>query len=520
GGNGTGGYPPRKNNFGGDKAAPKKSHPPGVKCYICGGQHYANEHKEKTQQLFAAHIIEEGEPSPEEDSPTGAAADEADEGEEPSDNEVAEEEGPEGSSENSDKYVLELYESYGEEDDDSDIVYIRAMNTRFNVPDLDEPMSVVEDDDVPPLEDADNSSHRGGTAGQEALPEGRRPRWHYHPEDGIVNNSDECRICKGYRAHFHQARDAEDATYEVAALREQWLEGERGNLLFRFEGENDGTLVVLIGGMEYHFSGAAKLHAETTMANGAPPSLDGARQDAIPLFNGYAEWRSYFAQGALPQPRLTSTPQEWKDWIEFYSKEFHGVPLEGGTVSLRDVRGPLLALRLNTNFEKGSNERRRTIFKYRLCLLVLFEGHVDNLMEDDVARHLAQCGVTLHQVDDIQPYARHWLSCCLDTCHGFLTDDERAVLSERLAIAASPDASTTLSLEGRAELEAIACEQGTEPPDAAPASRLFSSLDDEQMSLLADPPTVHNLVTASATSGFVPGGFAASRPQQQMYPST
>ncbi|KAH7917397.1 hypothetical protein BV22DRAFT_1135445 [Leucogyrophana mollusca] len=60
---------------------------------------------EKTQQLFAAHIIEEGEPSPEEDPPTGAADNEAEqaqppaESEEPSDNEVAEEEDPEGSSE-------------------------------------------------------------------------------------------------------------------------------------------------------------------------------------------------------------------------------------------------------------------------------------------------------------------------------------------------------------------------------------------------------------------------------------
>ncbi|KAH7919566.1 hypothetical protein BV22DRAFT_1133738 [Leucogyrophana mollusca] len=144
-----------------------KSHPPGVKCYICGGQHYANGHKEKTQQLFAVHIIEEGEPSPEEDLLTSAANDEAEqaqppaEGEEPSDNEVAEEGDPEGSSENSDEYVLELYESYREEDDDSDIIYIWAMNTRFDVPDLDEPMSVVKDDDVPPLEDADNSSQGG-----------------------------------------------------------------------------------------------------------------------------------------------------------------------------------------------------------------------------------------------------------------------------------------------------------------------------------------------------------------------
>ncbi|KAH7917332.1 hypothetical protein BV22DRAFT_1052507 [Leucogyrophana mollusca] len=208
----------------------------------------------------------------------------------------------------------------------------------------------------------------------------------------------------------------------------------------------------------------------------------------------------------------------------------------GGTVSLHDVRGHLLTLRLNPTFEKGTSERRHTIFQYRLCLLALvpglyreylamfawpiapmfepvrFEGHVDNLTEDDVARHLAQCRVTLHQVDDIQPYARHWLSCCLDTCHGFLMDDECAVLSERLAIAASPDASTTLSLKGRAELETIAHEQGTELPDTAPALRLFLSLDDEQMSLLADPPTVHNLVTASVTSGLVAGGFAANNP--------
>ncbi|KAH7918748.1 hypothetical protein BV22DRAFT_1134365 [Leucogyrophana mollusca] len=351
-----------------------------------------------------------------------------------------------------------------------------------------------------------------------------------------------------------------------------WLEGERGNLLFRFEGEKDGTLVVLVGG---------------------PPSLDGARQDAIPLFNNYAEWRSYFARAHNPRMRDIETiykikryvahaqqasprtwiqavvleewrtptwfakwredhppaapsgadarsnvpargihpKPEWKDWIEFYSKEFHGVPLEGGTVSLRDMRGHILTSRLNPSFEKGSNERRRTIFKYRLCLLAPVPG----LYREYLAMFAWPIAPTFEPVDDIQPYGRHWLSCCLDTCHGFLTDDECAALSERLVIAASPDTSTTLSLEGRAELEAIAREQGTEPPDAAPASRLFSSLDDEQMSLLADPPTVHNLVTASATSGFVAGGFAATNPlvdvdhemgrslsttEREMYPST
>ncbi|KAH7917029.1 hypothetical protein BV22DRAFT_1135765 [Leucogyrophana mollusca] len=64
-----------------------------------------------------------------------------------------------------------------------------------------------------------------------------------------------------------------------------WLDGEQGNQFFRFEGENDGTLVVPIGGMEYRFSGAARLRVETTMANRDPPSLDGTCQDAIPLFN-------------------------------------------------------------------------------------------------------------------------------------------------------------------------------------------------------------------------------------------
>ncbi|KAH7918193.1 hypothetical protein BV22DRAFT_1051900 [Leucogyrophana mollusca] len=49
-------------------------------------------------------------------------------------------------------------------------------------------------------------------------------------------------------------------------------------------------------------------------------------------------------------------------------------------------------------------------------------------------------------------------------------------------------------------------------PSRPAPSRLFSSLDDKQMSLLADPPTVHNLVTASATSGLVAGGFAANNP--------
>ncbi|KAH7919156.1 hypothetical protein BV22DRAFT_1134042 [Leucogyrophana mollusca] len=351
------------------------------------------------------------------------------------------------------------------------------------------------------------------------------------------------------------------------------------------------------------------------MANGAPPSLDGACQDTIPLFNTYAEWCGFFAracdprlhdveaifkikryvvhaqqasprtwiravvleewrtpnwcakwredhppaapsgatnrsnvpargihpkpvkkEGALPQPRLTSTPQEWKDWIEFYSKEFNGIPLEGGTVSLHDMRGHILMSRLNPTFKKGTSERRRTIFRYHLCLLALvpglyheylamftwpiaptfeptrFKGHIDNLTEDGVAQHLAQCRVSFHQVDDIQPYTQHWLLCCLDTCHGFLTDDKHAVLSERLAIAASLDACTTLSLKGHAELEMIAREQGTKLPDAAPTSRLFSSFDNKQMSLLADRPTVHNLVTASATSGLVAGGFAANNP--------
>ncbi|KAH7918038.1 hypothetical protein BV22DRAFT_1052009 [Leucogyrophana mollusca] len=84
-----------------------------------------------------------------------------------------------------------------------------------------------------------------------------------------------------------------------------------------------------------------------------------------------------------------------------------------------------------------------------------FEGHVNNLTEDDVAQH-----------------------------------------SKRLAIAASPDAYTTLSLEGCAELETIVHEQGTKLPDAAPTLRIFSPFDDETMSLLADPPTVRNLVMA------------------------
>ena len=94
-----------------------------------------------------------------------------------------------------------------------------------------------------------------------------------------------------------------------------WLEGERGNLIFRFEGENEGTLVVLIGGMEYRFSGDARVRAETTMANGAPPSLDGARQDAIPLFNSYAEWRSYFARAHNPRMRDIETIYKIKRYV-------------------------------------------------------------------------------------------------------------------------------------------------------------------------------------------------------------
>ncbi|KAH7918051.1 hypothetical protein BV22DRAFT_1051997 [Leucogyrophana mollusca] len=94
-----------------------------------------------------------------------------------------------------------------------------------------------------------------------------------------------------------------------------WLEGEWGNQFFHFKGKENGTLVVLIGGMEYRFSGAAKLRAETTMANGAPPSLDGARQDAIPLFNNYMEWRGFLAHARDPHLHDVETTYKIKRYI-------------------------------------------------------------------------------------------------------------------------------------------------------------------------------------------------------------
>ncbi|KAH7917884.1 hypothetical protein BV22DRAFT_1135034 [Leucogyrophana mollusca] len=300
GGNGTGGYPPRKSNFGGDKAAPKKSHPP--------------------------------------------------EGEEPSDNEVAEEEDPEGSSENPDEYVLEPYESYREEDDDSNIVYIRAMNTRSDVPDLNEPMSVVKDNNVPLLEDVDNSSHRGGTAGQEALP-------------------------IGYRAHLHQARDAEDTTYEVAVTEKidhermiymnAWDTYEASSigpeseeyraLLTRLSRANNRLQTASCMADELanmavetareilhlHYQGEgskAESEEDSTPSPGlewvlASDEADTSTNEVEQLLGPQHSPKPVKKEGTLPQPRLTSTPAEWKDWIEFYLKEFNGVSFTASATS-------------------------------------------------------------------------------------------------------------------------------------------------------------------------------------------
>ncbi|KAH7902941.1 hypothetical protein BJ138DRAFT_1108098, partial [Hygrophoropsis aurantiaca] len=38
----------------------------------------------------------------------------------------------------------------------------------------------------------------------------------------------------------------------------------------------------------------------------------------------------------LRQPGVEDTPELWKQWLELYSQEYAGVPLEGGTVCIRD----------------------------------------------------------------------------------------------------------------------------------------------------------------------------------------
>ncbi|KAH7917105.1 hypothetical protein BV22DRAFT_1052682 [Leucogyrophana mollusca] len=127
GSSGNGSYPQKRGDLGGDKPNHKKSHPLGVKCYMCGRLHYANEHRDKAQQLFAVHVMDEGDPSLEEGTPDGATSDKLkldwarEEEHGSSDKEAIDGGDPEGSSGSLDKYVLEPYESYSEEDDDSDI---------------------------------------------------------------------------------------------------------------------------------------------------------------------------------------------------------------------------------------------------------------------------------------------------------------------------------------------------------------------------------------------------------------
>ncbi|KAH7905053.1 hypothetical protein BJ138DRAFT_991031, partial [Hygrophoropsis aurantiaca] len=139
------------------------------------------------------------------------------------------------------------------------------------------------------------------------------------------------------------------------------------------------------------------------------------------------------AAGSLPQPTVDDSPETWQRWLEHYRRPITGIPLEGGTVNIRDVRGHLLGSRLGPRLASGSSECRWNLFWFRLSELALnmglyrelvatsvlpinptyvpsrYIGTLDNMMTEDVARHLAACGITFAQLDDIQPYGRHWL---------------------------------------------------------------------------------------------------------------
>ncbi|KAH7904541.1 hypothetical protein BJ138DRAFT_1119314 [Hygrophoropsis aurantiaca] len=179
-----------------------------------------------------------------------------------------------------------------------------------------------------------------------------------------------------------------------------WEISEWGRIYFRYEGDDEETLVVTVGTLEYRFTGADKAKAESNIRLGIPPWLDNVRQTAMPLLETYERWQELYDQARddcahpaglvhqlrrylhhahttqprtwiqatvlrewqppkwftdrvpdsaptrrprptpapvvptpappatvskkkkrLPQPTLTSPPEEWKAWLELYPRK-------------------------------------------------------------------------------------------------------------------------------------------------------------------------------------------------------
>ncbi|KAH7903285.1 hypothetical protein BJ138DRAFT_1120535 [Hygrophoropsis aurantiaca] len=121
--------------------------------------------------------------------------------------------------------------------------------------------------------------------------------------------------------------------------------------------------------------------------------------------------------------------------------------------------------------DQMGDQSSRNIFRLRLCEVALvaglyrgmvstyvltpaleyapsrFEGPLDNLTVEDVVKHLAACGVSYAQMDDLQSYAQNWMSECLEHDLSYLTEDKRYLCEDRLFIATDPDSYPTCSLD-------------------------------------------------------------------------
>ncbi|KAH7917566.1 hypothetical protein BV22DRAFT_1135305, partial [Leucogyrophana mollusca] len=233
------------------------------------------------------------------------------------------------------------------------------------------------------------------------------------------------------------------------------------------------------------------------------------------------------AKTALAQPRLTASPEEWKKWHEHHASPLRGVQLlHGGVVDIRAVRGRLLVANLAPELtrEAGASERRRTIFHQRAAELITipgfyrehvevlglninatrtfrwYNGHLDNLTVADVARWLAENGVSLAEVDDAWVFADAWLLDYVHAAGGTLDPASRVELDAlREEGQTYPDAR---SLEDHYRAVQRARREGIEPPQTSAATHRLSA---EQIA--QEPPapssiasTPHDRDVASAGS--------------------
>ncbi|KAH7903044.1 hypothetical protein BJ138DRAFT_1120800 [Hygrophoropsis aurantiaca] len=182
--------------------------------------------------------------------------------------------------------------------------------------------------------------------------------------------------------------------------------------------------------LEYRFTGADKAEAGSNIQLGVPPSLDNVRQTVMPLLKTYERWQELYDQARDDRTRPARLGTRLGPYEEAASCPCSRRP--NAHASRDGVKEKEEAMLANTDLSPRGVES--------LAGVVPPQG-------EDVVKHLAACGVSYAQVDDLQYYAQNWMSECLEHDSSYLTEDECYLCEDRLFIATDPDSYPTRSLD-------------------------------------------------------------------------